>query len=115
MLAAISTAGMRRHTKPICTDRPDDFAASMMRSQAGTLVAIGFSSSTCLPAFSDCTASGSCRSLGTAMTTPSTSALARSRSRLGSSSTRGCSDWKAATAAGFGSHAATTGNPTRAA
>ena len=56
-------------------------AASWMRAQASSVSAIGFSSSTCLPAANACVASSSCRSCGTMMSTASNSPAASAGSR----------------------------------
>ena len=53
--------------------RPDASAAAMIRAQASRVGAIGFSSTTCLPAANDSIAAGSCRSCGSIRSTASKS------------------------------------------
>ena len=77
---ASKAAGEYRHTKPICNTFPEEFLASNIASHCASDIAIGFSRSTCFPAFNAAIASSAWRSFGTAITTPSISSLSSNNS-----------------------------------
>ena len=67
------TSGQNCDCSAIMKTRPDASAAAMIRAQASRVGAIGFSSTTCLPAANDSMAAGSCRSCGSIRSTASKS------------------------------------------